>query len=367
MEVKESKVISASVLADQAFRELGKFQKGKRLLVKTGRHYIDSHIGGLKPSDLVLVGAKSGVGKTYELMKILKGVLNKELNPFANNFVSLEFMLEMKFLDLILRDTHSITKKKKVDILTAEFTPEEQALVREYYETLKDGRRFIVQETVNTEEFFDICDEFCQTHKDKDAIVISIDHLALILAKGAENPLDTVSTLTNILRKKYDNVYFIYLSQLNRSGEVVEKSNMMIPQTSHIYGSSHFEFLSSYVIVMANPFKQGVEEYMKFKQDRYPELKEFMTRPNDKGFCSFNTLGNIFTHVLKIRESDEPLNNLHIESLNLSEEQLDKMKMDIEKDDGIGVIEGMDDFESLMAREDKEYFDLSDHREDAPF
>lgn len=337
-----SKVSSASILAKEAFKDLKQFQIGEKKLVKTRRDYIDCHIGGLKPSDLVLIGAKSGVGKTYELMKILKGILDSEINPLATNFVSLEFTLEMKFLDLILRDTHGITNKSKKDILTQEFTEEEKKLVEEYYNSLKDGRRFIVQETVTAKEWFDICDEFCKDNADKSAIIISIDHLVLILGEGNSNPLVDVSTYTNILRKRYANVYFIYLTQFNRTGEIKEKSNIMIPKASEVYGSSHFEFLSAYIVALSNPFKSGIEEYMKVKKDRYPELEEFLTAPNEKGFCSFKTLGNMFIHVIKIRESDNPYMNLTIEKMKISEEQLEKMKMDVDKEDNF-AIEGFED------------------------
>lgn len=325
-----TKIKTAESLSEEAFKELDDLQSGRKKLIKTGRAYIDNHLGGLKPSDLVLLGAMSGVGKTYELMRISRGILDKNINPFADKYVTLEFMLEMKFLDLILRDTHRITDKKKSDILTEEFTEEEQLAINEYRETLKDGRRYVVDESVSTNEFLDICRSFCIKNKDKDAIIISLDHLLLVTGVGGEDPLATIATYTNILRKEFGNVYFIYLSQLNRNypPEIKDNSNDMVPLTRHIFGSSHFEFLSAYVLVMTNPFKLGIENYLKVKQDRYPNLSEFISAVDNKQRASYGTIGNIFYHVLKTRESDVPYDNLFIEEMNLSKDQKQKLEMD---------------------------------------
>lgn len=131
------------------------------------------------------------------------------------------------------------------------------------------------------------------------------------------------------------------LSQVNRtyySNEPKERSNSNVPTTSMIYGASHFEFLSSYIIGIVNPFKTfGIMEYMKLKEDRYPELAEFATTEDKKGYVSYNTVGNIFYHILKLRDSDYAFDTLHIEKMDLSKEQLDKMKQSI--DDKIKTVE----------------------------
>ena len=327
------KIKTAENLSTEAFEQLNKLQTGEHKLIKTGRPYIDKHLGGLLPSSVVLLGAGSGVGKTLESQRIMKGILSKEVNDQADEYVSLEYMLEMKFLDLILRDANSMLDKKKSDILSKPFTESEREVMREYYESLKDGRRFIVDETVDSEEFLEITRDFCNKNRDKKGIIVLIDHLLLITAANrGEDPLKKISEYTNVLRKEFDNVYFLYLSQLNRESyaDIKDKSNAMVPNATNIYGSSHFEFLSAYAIIMFNPFKLGVEYYMKVKQDRYPEFSEYLCEVDSKGKASFKTLGNMFYHLVKIRESDVIYDNLYIERMKLSEEQLSKMSMDME-------------------------------------
>jgi archaellum biogenesis ATPase FlaH len=334
------KIKTTASLANEAFSDLKKLQDQEDKLIKTGRPFIDNHLGGLLPSSVILLGAASGIGKTYEAQRIMKGIFSKDINAQADEYVSLEYMLEMKFLDLILRDANSMLNKKKSDILTKPFTEEEKAIMREYYSTLQDGRRFIVDESVTSEEYFEITRDFCRQNQDKKGIVVLIDHLLLILESSrGEDPLKKISEYTNILRKEFKNVYFLFLSQLNRSSyaDIKEKSNAMVPNVTHIYGSSHFEFLSSYAIIMFNPFKLGVEEYMKVNRDRYPDLEDFLTVEDSKGRSSFNTLGNMFYHMVKIRESDDMYNNLYIEKMNISEDQIKKMSMDAQAKDSNDV------------------------------
>jgi len=80
----------------------------------------------------------------------------------------------------------------------------------------------------------------------------------------------------------------------------------MVPKASMIYGSSHFEFLSSYIIGIMDPFKMGVTEFMKVNRERYEWLEGFMVDEDKKGKVAFDTVGNLFYFCLKARESDNP-------------------------------------------------------------
>lgn len=328
-----SKIKGAGELAKTAFNKLKKIQTGEDKLLKTGRPYIDNHIGGLLPSDCVTIFAPSGVGKTIEFFKIFKNILDTKVNPNAGKYCTLEFNLEMLYFNLMLRDANKLLKKSKTSILQNEFTEQEKETIKKYFEAQKDGRRFIVEEGITTQEFFEICDSFCEQNKDKEGIVIGIDHILLIKpSERGEDALEKTTAHINELRKKFKNVYFILLSQMNRSIyslNVKEKSNALIPTTSMIYGASHFEFLSSYIFAITNPYKTfGINEYMKVRKERYEKFSEFMTDEDSKGFVSFNTIGNLFYHALKLRDTDDQFDTLHIEKMDLTQEQLDRMKSD---------------------------------------
>ena len=105
----------------------------------------------------------------------------------------------------------------KSEILSKEFSEEDKLLIRRYYEGLQDGRRFICEETITTDEFLKMTDDFCAQHKDKDAIWCTLDHCLLVQKSNPhEDVAERLTAHINTLRKKYDNVYFILLSQNNR-------------------------------------------------------------------------------------------------------------------------------------------------------
>lgn len=329
------KIKKAQALSQDAIYKMHKFQTGTDKIVKTGRDYIDKHIKGLLPSDLITIFAPSGIGKTEEFCKIFRNFLDEKINLDAKEYVSLEFNLEMLYFNLFLRNAAKQLDKKKSEVLFEEFTEEESKVIKEYHSALSDNRRFIVEESVTAKEFFEMTSDFCEINKLKKGIFIGIDHCKLILpSEKGEDPLEALTTYINILRKKYNNLYFVLLSQVNRTyyaTEPKERSNNNLPTTSMIYGASHFEFLSSYIVAIVNPFKTfGIREYMKVKPDRYVDLKSFTTSEDKNGFTSFDAIGKLFYHILKLRDSDHMFDTLHIEELDISKEQMDKMKQSVD-------------------------------------
>lgn len=329
----DPRIKKAGHLAKEAFSYLNKLQQGDKQLLRTGDEAIDCHITGLLPSDCILYAANSGVGKTKMLFDTLDQILDKAVNPNAGNIKTLEYQFEMKFLNRVLRDANKLTDKKKSKILTEEFTEEEKEIIRRYYENLKDDRRYICEESITTKEFYEMTKTFCELNKTSDALIICIDHCLLLKKEDKfEDPLETLTSYINQLRKEFDNVYFILLSQMNRGSltNISDKDNSMIPTTAMIYGSSHFEFLCSYIVVLVDPFRLGVNNYLKVNPERYDWLSEYFTDEDKNGKVSFNTLGNMFKFVLKTRESDNPYKNLFVKKMQFNNEQLEKMKQSIE-------------------------------------
>lgn len=329
----DPRIKRAGDLATTAFQYLHKLQTKEKPIVKTGQEFIDVHLQGVLPSDVILYAGNSGTGKTKLLYDTLDSILDEKVNKNASNFVTLQYELEMRFLNKILRDSHSLTKLKKSEILSQEFNEEQKEIIKRYYEGLKDNRRFICEETINTDDFLKMTDDFCAQNTDKDAIWCTLDHCLLVQKSNSnEDVAERITSHINTLRKKYNNVYFILLSQNNRSSMTVikDRDNAMIPTTSIIYGSSHFEFLASFIVVITDPFKLGVNSYLKVNPDRYEWLSEFMEEPDKNGKVSFSTLANHFIWTLKTRESDEPYKNLHIRPMTLNSEQIEKMKQSVE-------------------------------------
>lgn len=331
----DKRIQNVGEMAKEAFIELNKIQTGKHKILKTGLKEFDMHIGGLLPSDLVCLASKAGGGKSHKLYSMLDSMLDTNVNSDANDYVSLEYSFEMKMLNKIVRKTHSILGKKKSDILKDSFTEEEQQKMREYNKSLQDKRRFVCQEPVSVDEFYEMTRDFCKEHKDKKAIIISIDHVLLYTDSDKQKAVEKATDMINKIKLEFSNVYFILVSQTNRSNNLTlakDRDNSIIPNNSWLFASSFIEMVSSYIIIMVNPFKEGINEFLKFNPERYDYLSEHFTGVLDKnGKESFDTIGKNFIFVTKTRESDEPYKNLFIENMNFSDDVLSKMRQEAEE------------------------------------
>ena len=86
------------------------------------------------------------------------------------------------------------------------------------------------------------------------------------------------------------------------------------------------EQLASYIIIITNPYKQAIDQYLKVSKDRYDYLEEFFGEEDNNGRVSFETISNLFFFVTKVRESDCDWKNIFALKMNMSKEQIDKMK-----------------------------------------
>ena len=321
-------IIPISQLANQAFTELKKIQTGEKLLVKTGDPLIDDHIGGLLPGDAVVVSGLSGHGKSEWLFRKRESVLDVNVNPNSENYVWLNYNLEVKIFNVVLRGLHRKLKKKKQDILFKEFTEEEKILANEYYLMLQDDRQYIEQEQTTSDEFYNKTKAFLEDHKDKEAVHVSFDHAALNADKDTQSGIESLIKAVNRLKLEYHNVYFWIVSQLNRTilGRIAEKNNSSAPNAGDLYASSTMDFISSYNIVVFNAHKVGIDQFMKVSPDRYDYLSEHFGDEDSKGRVSFDTVGKLFFKILKTRESDVIWKDLYIIDMDLTEEEKEKLR-----------------------------------------
>ena len=312
----------------KGFDDIKKLQKGEKTLPKTGFDFIDSHLGCLLPGDVTLISSPSGTGKTTVAQKIKENILNRDINPEADKYIFVDYSLEMKVFNLLMRASSDILKKKKSDILFNEFTEEEANKINEYYESLQDSRQYINQVPPTPDEFYSEAKEFLLEHKDKEAVFFSFDHV--LLAKGSDKKrmLDELCEKINQLKLEFSNVYFLLISQNNRQiySRIAEKNSLAAPNPTDVFGSSFLDQLCSFNIVLYNPFKAGIREYMKVNPDRYNYLSDYFTEPDNKGRVSFMTEGLIFAHCLKTRESDNMYEDIYVIDMELSEEELSKLR-----------------------------------------
>jgi replicative DNA helicase len=315
-------------LTNSSFEELLKIQKGEKLLVKTNFDFIDDHLNGLLPGDTVILSGLSGHGKSETLFRIAENIMSTKVNPNAMDFVWLNFNLEVKMFNVLLRGLNRKLKKKKQEILYNTFTDEERVLVTEYYMTLSDERQFVCQDNITAKDFFSIADKFLEDNRGKEAVHISVDHAALIGDKNKTEGIEELIGYVNQLKLKYDNAYFWIISQLNRKilERAQEKNNHSAPNAGDLYQSSTMDFISSYNIVVFDAYKLGITQFMKASQNRYDYLSNHFGDIDNKGKVSFNTAGKLFYKVIKTRESDVMWKDLYVIDKDIDAEDLNRLK-----------------------------------------
>jgi archaellum biogenesis ATPase FlaH len=315
-------------LIKSASLELKALQSGDKKLLKTGFECIDTHIGGLLPGDIVLLCGLSSHGKSEMLFRMKENILNRDINEESKDYVYLDISLEMKMFNIFLRGVHRRIKKSKKKILFEEFTEEEKEIANTYYNSLKDDRIFMVQEKVTPKSFREGVIKFAEDNRDKKGIIISLDHILLIAGNDKKAVLDEVVECMNELKLIYGNLYFIILSQMNRDllKRVDEKSNKTTPNSGDLFGSDFMQQAASYSIIIFNAFKVGINQYMKVDPAFYDYLSEhFGEEDKKKNKVSFETLGKLFYHVVKVREGDSVFKDIFIEDMEMDSETREKL------------------------------------------
>lgn len=307
-------------LTKKAFQEIKQYQIGNKGIIKTGTPYFDDVFPVVNGS-VIVFSAGSGIGKSYTLAKMVDNILNKELNPTADNFVVLNISLEMRVLSLVLRGmAKNIKSKSKKEILLQEFTEEEKAQAKAYFESLQDDRVSISQVPTTPNKFYEGCKEFLEMNKDKDSVIITVDHLALISGDSGESRNTIIEKFierVNDLKMEYENVIFILLSQTNSEmiKRAKDKDIMAQPQPSDLYYSQFTFQVADFVAVMTNPTRLGIKEYSKIDPDRYPNLEKFFLEEDLKGRVSLEPFGVNYVHLLKCREADGLYLDIYAEEL----------------------------------------------------
>lgn len=321
-------------LTVKAFAEIRQYQNGEKGIVKTGTPYFDDLFPVVNGS-VIIFSAGSGIGKSYQLARIVENILNTTLNPTSSNFAVLHISLEMRVMSLILRGmSKNIKSKTKKEILLEQFTEEEKEQANKYFLSLQDDRVHISQVPTSPKRFYEGCKQFLEDNKDKSSVIITVDHLALISADNGE-PRNTIIEhfieRVNDLKMEYENAIFILLSQTNSEMQkrAQDKSIMSQPTASDIYYSQFTFQVADYVAIMINPTKYGIKEYSKIDPERYPNLEKYFLEEDKNGRVSLECYGVNYVHLLKCREGEGLYLDIYAEELNIP--NADKVRQEHKK------------------------------------
>lgn len=312
---------SAKSLVDSAVQRLADFQSGKLEVIKTGISHLDEMlIGGLRPGDVITIGARPGVGKSYLLQQIESGVMDKELNTQSDDYVLLKCNYEMPIMRLLTRKIAYKTKKSYKSVLLNAPDKAEKQVYKEVCDEERDERKYYINNPLTAEEFERSISDFLTQHADKKAVIVTIDHIGLTKNTGTggkKQAIDDTIEAINRMKLAYSNVTFVILSQLNRNIEERTDAKDSGPLLADLMNADSIGQVSDVVIILNVPMKYRMERYLfipgvydpqgrKRPNYTYNNLEEVMINAKNKmtNLRTTTDEGNniLYYHYVKMRD-----------------------------------------------------------------
>jgi replicative DNA helicase len=224
--------------ADLAKRIMDEFDEDRRSGPKrgmmTGLGAMDQHLGGLKKTDLIVIGARPGMGKSALMMKMAVGLA-------GNNHPTLVFSMEMSAKQLGLRALSSISQVSPRDIQRQDVDPGYEKSYRRAAEHYAELPIFI--DDRSSRSVRDIRAQTRQMISLHGIEVVIIDYLGIMfLGKGGGEANraaaigDVVKALKTMARDL--NITVVLLAQLSRGVESREDKR---PRLSDLRDSGEIE------------------------------------------------------------------------------------------------------------------------------
>lgn len=292
-------------LTDETVKLIARFKSGKLKPIPTGIPHLDEALlGGLLPSSCVGIIGRSQHGKTYDIERIQRHILDN--NP---DVIYLNCNWEMEYMKLLIRDisqrTGDSVKKVLFDPLTEETTKE--------FKDICDKHRvdniYYQNEPVSDEEFAQDVEGLISKYPDK-KIVITIDNLENILrTKGTQKDcMDALLYQINVLKKKHPFICFIILNQMNREYlSRMDNIKNQKPNELDVYGSDQLLKLCDVAYIKMIPWKLGIRDrFMIFGDNQYSWLEDHKIENGNR--YSFDPFGRAYYFYIKQRQPEDEKN-----------------------------------------------------------
>ena len=204
--------------------------------LKTGFYQIDKATNGLQKSDMIIIAARPGVGKTSLAMNI---VTNAALDSKAKCAV---FSLEMGREQLAQRMLFSVANVSMAKALRGDLNEADWAKIWKAEKKLKDADIFIDDNAMNTPS--QVLSKCRKLKREKGLDLVAIDYLGLMKSDektdNRQNEVASISRQLKILAKEI-NVPVLVLCQLNRSVEQRDNGKPGKPVLSDLRESGSIE------------------------------------------------------------------------------------------------------------------------------
>ena len=289
--------------------------------IPTGYKDFDAITNGLHNSDLILLAARPGVGKTSFSMNILVNAAVEEGKTCA------VFSLEMSKEQLMQRAVCSLARVSMSKALNGSMTEEEWKRIWTATKKLEQSNLYIDDSSLTTPS--DVLTKCRRLKSMQNVDLIMIDYIQLMSSGGLrknENRVNEVSEISRNLKitAKELNVPIIVLSQLSRSVES-RTENGHRPMLSDLRDSGAIEQDADIVLFLYNP-----EKYNDIPQEDEPGTVELIIakhRNGRTGTVKLRWIGEYTTFVNIGQKVDMPKAN--IDYRQIEETPIENIDLDV--------------------------------------
>ncbi|UOF77464.1 replicative helicase [Caudoviricetes sp.] len=187
--------------------------------LSTGIQNLDSITGGLKPSTLVVLGARPAMGKTTVLVNMASSIAK------AGKRVLL-FSLEMSSAQISTRVLSTVSEVPFWEIEKGEYAKEDafSRLLDAERNAIDLGFENLMIDDTTSIDIAELANRAKQTHKDGGLDCVMVDYLSIVGAKAMDKRNNTVQSVTYVAERlkalaKDLKIPVVVLSQLSRKVE----------------------------------------------------------------------------------------------------------------------------------------------------
>jgi hypothetical protein len=308
-------------LTNKTVKLIRDFQSGKVKPIDTGIDHLNKAcFGGLTPSLIVGIAARSFAGKTFDLERIQRHIKVNE-----PDVIMINGNYELNFFKILIRDVAQKTGRTQAEILYNEPTKEELFDLASICDVHRNENIYYQNEPVTPEQFFDDVKSIIDAFPSK-KIVVTVDNLENILDTkgGQKSSVDAFLTQINRLKDMHWFISFILLNQLNDNILMrLDNPKQHKPKESDLYGSGQFFKLCDVLYVKVLPWRMHLQEkFMVFPKGAYSWLEDFKIY-GATNTASFDPIGVAYYFYLKRRGSDvKDLQDVSAERIFANEEKV---------------------------------------------
>ncbi len=239
-------------------------RKDKISGVPSGFEALDKITSGWQNSDLIIIAARPGMGKTAFVLSMIRKMAVDENIPVAM------FSLEMADVQLVNRLIVNVCEIPGEKLKIGDLRPNEWTKLLTRVEQLDDAPVYI--DDTPSLSIFELCTKARRLVREHEVKVIMIDYLQLMNASGMRfsSRQEEVSTISRNLKAlaKELNIPIIALSQLNRGVEAREGNEGKRPQLSDLRESGAIEQDADLVCFIHRP-----EYYRIYEDERHNDVR----------------------------------------------------------------------------------------------